>query len=88
MTEIFFFGKITHIFGIRPSIKKGEDSIFEGIFEFEEEKSKKKNRATKGGNERTTERGNDGAREQQIEGATGMILPRPYSKTWLGHTCR
>ncbi len=30
----------------------------------------------------TTEQENNGMREQREEGTTGMILPRPYSKTW------
>ncbi len=30
-----------------------------------------------------TKGGNDGRREQRKEGVTGMILPRPNSKTWF-----
>jgi hypothetical protein len=66
-----FFGKITHVFGY--PIKKGQEIHFlKEFFDFEEIFFGIFFWATKGGN--------DGRREQQNEGTTGMILPRPYSK--------
>ena len=76
--KIFFWKNHTCFLGHAPR-KKGwgihfwrNFSILTKKFFFE-----KKFLATKGGN--------DGRREQRKEGATGMILPRPYSKTWLLH---
>ncbi len=52
----FFFWKITHVFGV--PLKKGGESIFERVFIFD----KKFNffGVTKGGNNRSTERWNEG----------------------------
>ncbi len=58
-------GKITHV-------KKCGESISERIFDFEKI-FLKKIWAMKGGN--------NGRRERRNEGTSGMILPRPYSKT-------
>jgi hypothetical protein len=63
------YEKIAHVFGDTPPIKKkGGESIFEGIFRFE--KKFWKILATKGGNEGTTECGNNGMKEHRNEGTT------------------
>ncbi len=61
-TTKIFFGKITHDFWDMPPIKKVRESIFEGIFRFWQKYFFQKNLATKGGN--------DGTRERQNEGTT------------------
>ncbi len=65
----------------RPLARQGspEASIFEGFFFVLAKKIEEKIWATKGGN--------DERRERRNEGTTGMILPRPYSKTWLIKLC-
>ncbi len=65
-----FFWKKTHMFLGTRLRKKGWVIHFWRNFRFWE-----KIWATKGGN--------DGRREWRNEGMTGMILPRPYSKTWF-----
>jgi hypothetical protein len=54
--EIFFFGKMTHVFGGHVPTKSGEELIFEEIFLIDFDKKTRNFLGDKGGNDRKRER--------------------------------